>query len=347
MILAMSPYLKTCASVVIAAVCIWAVRGSFSVEQQPAQSETSSHSQWADLSLDKQQFNDVTPVPSDTYYYGGSTTWAPIRRDVDSQLFAAVPTFRLKYRDPKPGSGETPGSGTGIRMLLDGELNFSQSSRPVKDKEQAKARLQGFNLRQIPVALDGIAIAVHPSLAIDGLTLEQLRRIYTGQINNWQAVGGPNLAIVPYSRRQEDGGTVEFFLEEVIEGSFGNNVQFARDTTDGLRKAGRDLGGIYYGSAPEVVGQCTVKPLALGEKTGQWVAPYTLPYIPQKDCPRYRNRLNSQAFQEGTYPITRELYVIVKEGSDLETAGKAYAELLLTEEDQKFIEKAGFVRIRD
>lgn len=111
-----------------------------------------------------------------------------------------------------------------------------------------------------------------------------------------------------------------------------------------MRQVANDSGGIYYGSAPEIVDQCTIKPLPIGRTSDKFVAPYSLPYIDLANCPRYRNRLNLNALQNEDYPITRQLYVIVKENGNIqEQAGKAYANLLLTTEGQKLIEKAGFV----
>lgn len=290
-------------------------------------------------------FTQVKDVPSGLFNYGGSTTWAPIRRDVDPLLQAAWPNFQLRYLDPPTG---TPGSGSGIRMLLSNQLSFSQSSRPLKDEELAKATAQGIKLVAIPVAIDGLAIAVNPRLGIAGLTVQQVVDIYTGKLTNWQQVGGPNLTITPFSRRPEDGGTVEYFIQDVLgKQPFGSNVVMVRDTTDGLRRVAATLGGIYYASAPEVVGQCSIHPLPLGRQANQYVPPYQEPYVPPERCPQERNQLNHRAFQEGTYPITRRLFVIAKEDNSLDAkAGRAYAELLLTDQGQAAIEKAGFVRLR-
>ncbi|MFN4194642.1 MAG: PstS family phosphate ABC transporter substrate-binding protein [Thermosynechococcus sp.] len=290
-------------------------------------------------------FTQVKNVPTGLFNYGGSTTWAPIRRDVDPLLQAAWPNFQLRYVDPPTG---TPGSGSGIRMLLNNQLSFSQSSRPLKDEELAKAAAQGVKLTAIPIAIDGLAIAVNPRLEISGLTVQQVVDIYTGKVTNWQQVGGPNLKIIPFSRRPEDGGTVEYFIQEVLgKQPFGRNVVMVRDTTDGLRRVAATQGGIYYASAPEVVGQCSIHPLPLGRQPSQYVPPYQEPYIPPQRCPQERNQLNHRAFQEGTYPITRRLFVITKEDNSLDAkAGRAYAELLLTDQGQAAIEKAGFVRLR-
>lgn len=290
-------------------------------------------------------FTQVKNVPSGLFNYGGSTTWAPIRRDVDPLLQVAWPNFRLRYVDPPTG---TPGSGSGIRMLLNNQLSFSQSSRPLKDEELAKAATQGVKLTAIPVAIDGLAIAVNPRLGIPGLTVQEIVDIYTGKIINWQQVGGPSLKITLFSRRPEDGGTVEYFIQEVLgQQPMSSTVVMVRDTTNGLRRVAATLGGIYYASAPEVVGQCTIRPLPLGRQKDEYVPPYQEPYVPPERCPQQRNQLNHRAFQDGTYPITRRLFVIIKEDNSLDAkAGRAYADLLLTDQGQAAIEKAGFVRLR-
>lgn len=291
-------------------------------------------------------FAEVPNVPSGLFNYGGSTTWAPIRGTVDPAIQTVWPRFRLRYTDPTSGS---PGSGTGIKMLLNNQLTFAQSSRSVKEEEYKQAEARGFNLKEIPVAIDGIAIAVHPTLDVPGITLAQLQDIYTGKLTNWQQLGGVNLPIVPYSRRIEEGGTIEFFVENVLDGTdFGGNVQFIANTTQALRQVAANPGGIYYASAPEIVSQCTVKALPLGHKSSELIPPYQEPFVPLAQCPQQRNQLNTAAFQSGKYPITRRLFVIVKQSQEgvEQQAGEAYANLLLTGQGQEAIAEAGFVSIR-
>ncbi|MBF2026840.1 MAG: substrate-binding domain-containing protein [Oscillatoriales cyanobacterium C42_A2020_001] len=292
-----------------------------------------------------QRFNLLENVPAGLFNYGGSTTWAPIRGQIDTEIQKAVPVFQLRYTDP---INATPGSGAGIRMLLDGQLAFAQSSRPVEDREYQQAQQRGFTLKQVPIALEGIAIAVHPSLPVAGLNLEQLKGIYTGKITNWKQVGGPNLTIVPYSRRLQDGGTVEFFVSNILSGQpFGGNVQMVYSTTDALRKVSGNPGGIYYASAPEIVPQCSVKPLAIARTDSAFVPPYQEPLVPAESCPAQRNQLNLDAFKTNTYPITRQLFVVVKQNGQVEQqAGEAYAALLLTDQGQELMGRTGFVRIR-
>jgi phosphate transport system substrate-binding protein len=304
-----------------------------------------SNNQSQQMGTNIENFAQVPNVPSGLFSYGGSTTWAPIRREVDSTIRAVFPQFQLRYTDPTSGA---PGSGSGIKMLLNNQLAFSQSSRSIKDEEYQQAQQRGFTLKEIPVAIDGIAIAINPNLNIPGLTIAQIKDIYTGKINNWQRLGGPNIPITPYSRRIEEGGTIEFFAENVLDGEkFGTNVEFIPTTTQALREVAKEPGGIYYASAPEVVGQCTVKPLPLGKTADKLVPPYQEPFIPLGQCPQKRNQLNADAFQSNEYPITRRLFVIVKQNNQTDQqAGEAYAKLLLTNQGQQFISQGGFVRIR-
>ena len=289
-------------------------------------------------------FQSVQNIQTGRFRYGGSTTWAPIRRDVDAAINKELPQFQIVYTDP---IGQPPGSGTGIQMLLQNQLAFSQSSRSLKDNEYLQAQVRGLKLKEIPVAVDGIAIAVNPNLNIPGLTLSQIKDIYTGKFRNWKDLGGPDLEISPYSRRNE-GGTVEFFVNHILQNEkFGSNTQTVDTTTEALRKVSRNKAGIYYASAPEVVGQCGVKPLPVGKTFEQLIPPYQEPYIPSSECPQKRNILNEVAFSEAKYPITRRLFVIVKQNGQIdEQAGETYARLLLTAQGQELIAKAGFVRIR-
>jgi phosphate transport system substrate-binding protein len=317
----------------------WAIHGGIKLGnfiQNPAEPTNKS---------DIKDFAQVTDIPSGLFSYGGSTTWAPIRGIVDPAIEIVHPQFRLRYTNPTSGS---PGSGSGIKMLLDGQLAFAQSSRSINDKELARAKTRGLQLKEIPVAIDGIAIAVHPNLNISGLTLVQLREIYTGKLTNWQQLGGTDLPIVPYSRRINEGGTIEFFVENILDGAdFGSKVQFIGTTTQALRAVAENPGGVYYASAPEVIGQCTVKSLPLGRKATELVPPYQEPFVALSQCPQQRNQINSKDFQSGAYPITRRLFVIVKQdGSVDRQAGEAYAKLLLTAQGQELIAKAGFVSIR-
>ncbi len=292
-------------------------------------------------------------LPKGTWRYGGSTSWTPIRERFEHTLKSTHPHFKLKYTT---SSTEPPGSGTGIKMLLNGELDFSLSSRSLKDKERQIAKEKGFKLIQIPIAVDGIAVAVNRNLKISGLTVTQLRDIYTGKIRNWRELSALDLPITPYSRNIKESGTVDFFKHKVLrDENFGDNVKFIPTTTQGLKNIAANPGGIYYATASEVVPQCNVKSLSLGRKSDHLISPYQKPIVPFSECPQQRNRVNIKVFQSHSYPISRPLYVITKvdENSELDVtekqdkyeAAKAYTKLFNTNKGHTLIEEAGFIPI--
>ncbi len=290
-------------------------------------------------------FTSVENVPSGLFNYGGSTSWAPIRESIDKKIQEEKNDFRLRYVQPV---NNTAGSSYGIQMLIDGRLAFAQSSRPLLVTELNRAKERGFTLQQVAVAIDGLAIAVNPNINVPGITIDQLRSIYTGKITNWNQLGGANIPIKAYSRRVSDGGTVKLFVQDVLRGQpIAPTVEFVSTTTQALRKVASSPGGIYYASAPEVVPQCSIKPLPLGRTQGKYVAPYQEPFVLPSECPRSRNKLNIEAFQSGSYPITRNLFVVVKQNGQTEQqAGVAYANFLRTQQGQELISQTGFVRIR-
>ena len=282
-------------------------------------------------------------VPSDTFKYGLSTTWATIRGTVDTEIQKAFPNFKLKYVDFPL---DETGSFTSIEKLSDNSIAFAQYSYPLTEQQQKK-------FKEIPIANDGVAIAVNPKLNVTRLTLDQLKDIYTGEITNWNQVGGPDLKIKPLSRN-EAGGTVKFFKEKVLgdpEYSFSPQlVKKVQTTTLGLREVYKQKGSIYFASAPEILGQCDVKPLWVGKDINYLVPPYQKSNEEKiSKCPENPNsfyKANVDAFSDQSYPLTRKLYVVVKlDGSKDQKAGEAYAKLLLTRKGQHLIEAAGFGRI--
>lgn len=132
-----------------------------------------------------------------------------------------------------------------LRLINNGEIILIMAVAPLGHPFAAMWIRCRKRLGQIfNCAIDGLAIAVNPRLDISGLTVQQVVDIYTGKVTNWQQVGGPNLTITPFSRRPEDGGTVEYFIQEVLgKQPLGGNVVMVRDTTDGLWRVAATLGG--------------------------------------------------------------------------------------------------------
>jgi len=112
------------------------------------------------------------------------------------------------------------GSSTGFKALTDESTDIAMSSRQVKDKERAKLKNQYGDLRSIDneytIAVDGLAVILHPDLTIKLLSTEQLAKIFSGEIKNWQQLGGENQPISIFAR-DENSGTYDTFKSLVLK----------------------------------------------------------------------------------------------------------------------------------
>lgn len=277
---------------------------------------------------------EVQNVPSGLFNYGGAPAFAPVNSDnMKNAINLAHPEFRLRYTEPPSGN---PGSSTGIEMLIKGELTFAQSARTLEDDDYNKARARGFSLEQVPIAIDGVVFYTHPNLTIPGLSVDQLQAIFRGQVTNWQQVGGPNIPIVPVGLDPKITSALKLLLGTDGD-DIGSNVQVVRDFTSAIRKVAATPGGISYGSAPLIINQKTIRSIAIAKTNTKQ---YVQPFIENK-------QVNRKAFQDGTYPMTRRFFIVIRRDDSIdEKAGIAYASMLLSTEGQAIIEQTGLVPIR-
>jgi len=78
-------------------------------------------------------------------------------------------------------------------MLLDGRLTLP--SRPDRLLTKITSARSSAGLVSNKLLADGLAVAVNPNLNISGLTIDQVKSIYTGKTTNWKQLGGPDIAI--------------------------------------------------------------------------------------------------------------------------------------------------------
>ena len=280
---------------------------------------------------------DVKNVPQGVFFYGGAMASAALRsHDIVNEIAKAQPQFHLSYIDPL---NVPPDSGVGINMVINGLLSFSESFRPLTQSEYELANSRGFKLRQIPVAISGIAFYTHRGIELPGISLAQVWKIYTGELTNWQQLGGPNLPIIPISQDPDANASTSFLLQGIppAQRRFGSQVKVVRDTTAAIRTVASTPGAIAYGAQPLVVGQRTVQLLGLAKGNSQnYVQPMTV-----------FGAVNKQALLDGSYPLIRRIFIIFREDGHLdELAGKAYIDLLLSTEGQRLIESVGYLPIR-
>ncbi len=236
-----------------------------------------------------------------------------------------------EYMKRNPGSSIAVtggGSGTGISSLISNTCDIAQVSREMKDAEIQLARGKGIEPKKIVVALDGLAVVVHPSNPVTTLTLDQLADIFTGKVTNWAELGGKNAKIVLLSR-EVNSGTHVYFKEHVLRhGDAANKAEFSPEalllpSSQAIAdEAAQNTNAIgYYGMgyiSPKV------KVVHVAKATGD---PGVAPSI--------------ASVQDGTYPISRPLIMYTKG----EAAGlaKSFIDFIESEEGQAVVRRLDFV----
>ncbi len=110
------------------------------------------------------------------------------------------------------------GSGTGYKGLVSGDADIAASSRPAKSKEAnlfSSLDLYSPNFEHV-LAIDGLAVIVHPGLNLETLSIETVGQIFSSEITNWSELGGPDLEINVHARDNKSG-TFDTFKSLVLK----------------------------------------------------------------------------------------------------------------------------------
>ncbi len=110
------------------------------------------------------------------------------------------------------------GTGAGFISLFDGSADVAVSTRPIEDREKALASRLSLQLREYVLALDGVAVIVHPDNPVDSLSTGQLATLFAGTIVAWHGVGGSSLD-VRLLRPPPSSGTFELVKDRILEGA--------------------------------------------------------------------------------------------------------------------------------
>lgn len=219
------------------------------------------------------------------------------------------------------------GSGTGIAAMINGTVDIANASRGMKPEEIAAAEDNGISPVEFVVARDAIAVVVHPSNPVDGLTLQQISDIYTRKITRWSQVGGEDRPIVLLSR-ESNSGTYVYFLENVIRmGEKESELLFSPDT-------------LLMPSSEGISAEVRQNPNAIGYDGLGYVTPDQKMLAVARDADGPYVLPSIEVVNDGSYPISRPLYMY--------TAGKptgevqAYMEWLLGD-GQVLVSELGFV----
>jgi phosphate transport system substrate-binding protein len=242
----------------------------------------------------------------------GSTTVGPI-----AKAFAEY--YMSMNKDVNVTVSES-GSGNGAKSLINGMCDIADMSRFMKDSEFKAAVGKGRMPVANVVAVDGLAVIVHPSNPVKGLTIEQVRSIYTGQVTNWKQLGGPDVTIVMISR-DTNSGTYETFESLVL------NKEKIYETAE------------YVGSNGAVRQRVQSTPAAIGY-VGLGFVDRSVKALEINGIYPDQNTVSS-----GIYPIARPLFMFTDGYPKLGSHLYRFITLYLTPKGQEIIEEIGFVPV--
>jgi len=242
----------------------------------------------------------------------GSTTVGPIAKAFAEYTMRQNPGVTITVSES--------GSGNGAKALLNGTCDIANLSRDLKDAERAAMTEKGVNPVRHVVAHDALPIIVHPSNKAKGLTVEQLRDIYSGKIANWKEVGGADMKIVVISR-DTNSGTFETFKELVMkEEKISEGAEYVGSNGAIRQRIQTTRGAVGYAGLGFV--DRSVKALEING-----IAP------------------SVETVRDKTYPISRDLYMFTNGEPADGSRAAAFLKLGHSEKGREIIEEIGFVPV--
>jgi len=239
----------------------------------------------------------------------GSTTVGPI-----AKAFAEY--YMGKHTKVNITVSES-GSGNGAKSLINSACDVASMSRPMKDSEKQAAMDAGVMPVEHIVAMDGIAVVVHMSNPVAGLTIDQLRDIYTSKTIRWSELGGPDKPIVVISR-DTNSGTYETYESLVMhKEKMGEAVEYVGSNGAIRQRVMSTPGAIGYVGLAFTEG---VKPVLVN---GVEAIPET---VVTKE-----------------YPIARPLYMYTNGEPEAGSSLAGFMALSVAPEGKQIIEEVGFV----
>ncbi len=203
------------------------------------------------------------------------------------------------------------GSGSGITAVSEGRCDIGLSSRSLKEEEKSQ------RLTETVLAYDGIAIIVNPENPVSALKLEDIAKIYTGEITNWQEVGGNDAEIVLIGR-EAGSGTRDGF--ETITGTEEacRYRQELTSTGDVITTVAGNPGAVGYASLASV--KDTVKTVSI-----DGVSP------------------SEESVKDGSYVVQRPFVLVTRTDTSLSEAAQTFFDFIISADAGEIISAAGAV----
>ena len=242
---------------------------------------------------------------SGTVSTDGSTSMEKVIGALSESYMAANKDVTVNYNPT--------GSGAGITAVQEGTCDIGLSSRALKDEEKAAG------LKETVLAYDGIAIIVHPDNPVSDLSVEQIAKLYTGEITNWKDVGGNDAEVVLIGREAASGTRDGF---ESITGTK-DKCQYRQELTstgDVITAVSQNPDAIGYASLASI--KDTVKALNVDGVTP-----------------------GEATVKDGSYKVQRPFVLVTMEGKELSPAAQAFFDYAVSSDAASIIAKAGAVAV--
>lgn len=235
----------------------------------------------------------------------GSTSMEKVIGMLKEQFTIDNPGVSISY-DPT-------GSGTGIEAVSNGTCDIGLASRALKDEETAKG------LVGTTVALDGIAIVVNAGCPVEDLTLEQVSKIFTGEITDWSEIGGEAGAISCVGR--ESGSGTRDGFESITKTADACKLDQELTSNGAVIEAVKgNPAAIGYASLSTATGQDGIKILTIGGV----------------EC-------SEATVIDGSYVIQRPFVLVTDSAKTLSDAAQAFFDFALSSDADDLIIAAGAV----
>ena len=208
------------------------------------------------------------------------------------------------------------GSSTGVASVIDGTAEVGMSSRDPKDKEVAKAKAKGVDMKTVTVAKDGIAIIVNESNPIDSISIDEIELIFSGDVTDWSGITAQTGAISAYTRNTYSGTYAVFQKMGMNSRDYGVDTQKMAGNEQIAAEVAKNPNGIGY------VG------LAYINTPGVKVIP-----------------VNGASPDSADYPLARPLYYLINKGEALSSIANDFIGFSMSPEGQEIVNRVHFLSI--